>query len=253
MPDMRLDPRGRPLRAPFGRGREPVRVAGGPCHGFRIVHRSPGLPGNGTPVRAHPGTRAMAAGMHAPGWRDARRVMVLAGLALAGFAPAARGDEGGFRLPDGDRVLSYGDSVTERGLYTAVVETYVVTRYPGLDVTFANAGRGGDTVRGGAGGPADLRLARDVVPARPTVVTIMLGTNDRRPTPGGDGAGDEAFLDGYRPLVEAVRAALPGVRVTLLTPPPYDDVTRPADPAGGNAVLAGLGRLIAGYARDAGL
>jgi lysophospholipase L1-like esterase len=159
-----------------------------------------------------------------------------------------------FHLRDGDRVLFYGDSITERGFYTAIVETYAVTRYPGLDVTFVNAGWGGDTVRGGAGGAIDTRLARDVFPHEPTVMTIMLGMNDRRPSPGTEGVSNQQFFGGYANLIGSVRARLPGVRITAITPSPYDDVTRlPEPPHGGNAVLARFSRWIESYASEAGL
>jgi len=35
-----------------------------------------------------------------------------------------------FALPDGDTVVLYGDSITDQRLYTAFVESYVVTRFP---------------------------------------------------------------------------------------------------------------------------
>ena len=179
-----------------------------------------------------------------------RTVALVVLVLLAGLASAARGADG-FRLRAGDRVLFYGDSITERGLYTAIVETYALTRYPGLDLTFVNAGWGGDTVRGGAGGPIEVRLARDVLPHGPTVVTIMLGMNDR---PDGGETNDRRFFEGYAGIVAGVRARLPGVRVTALTPSPFDDVTRPPEPRrGGNAPLVRFGRWIERHAREAGL
>jgi lysophospholipase L1-like esterase len=178
--------------------------------------------------------------------------MALVCILLVGLASAARGGDG-FHLRDGDRVLFYGDSITERGLYTAIVETYVVTRYPGLDVSFVNAGWGGDTVRGGAGGPIDVRLGRDVLPERPTVMTVMLGMNDRHPSLGTDSTNDRQFFDGYAHMVSRMRAELPGIRITALTPSPYDEVTRPPRPEGDNAVLVRFGRWIEDYARGAGL
>lgn len=181
-----------------------------------------------------------------------RTVALVVLVLLAGLAPAARGADG-FRLRAGDRVLFYGDSITERGLYTAIVETYALTRYPGLDVAFVNAGWGGDTVRGGAGGTADVRLARDVLPHRPTVVTIMLGMNDRLAPPGAEGTSERGFAGGYEHLIRGVRARLPGVRVTALTPSPYDEVTRPPRPEGDNAVLVRFGRWIEDHAGGAGL
>src|ERR1700733_6164526 len=83
-----------------------------------------------------------------------------------------------FYLKDGDRVVFYGDSITDQRLYTTFTETFVITRFPTLDVTFTHSGWGGDRVTGGGGGPIDLRLERDVFPYHPNVVTIMLGMND---------------------------------------------------------------------------
>ena len=35
-----------------------------------------------------------------------------------------------FYLKDGDRVVFYGDSITDQRLYTTFTETFVVTRFP---------------------------------------------------------------------------------------------------------------------------
>src|SRR6188508_2895490 len=100
------------------------------------------------------------------------RILCLLTLAVVG----ARAD--GFALKDGDRVVFYGDSITDQRRYTSFAETYVVTRFPKLNVSFVHSGWGGDRVTGGGGGPIDVRLWRDVLPYNPTVVTIMLGMND---------------------------------------------------------------------------
>jgi len=83
-----------------------------------------------------------------------------------------------FYLHDGDRVVFYGDSITEQAYYTTFVESYVLTRYPRFNVAFVNSGVGGDRVSGGAAGPIEKRLDRDVIGQKPTVLTIMLGMND---------------------------------------------------------------------------
>src|SRR2546425_1074351 len=85
---------------------------------------------------------------------------------------------GNFYLRDGDRVVFYGDSITDQRLYTTFVETYVVTRFPRLKVSFVHSGWGGDRVTAGHGESIDLRLERDVFAYHPTVMTIMLGMND---------------------------------------------------------------------------
>src|SRR6266851_1263081 len=97
-----------------------------------------------------------------------------------------------FALRDGDRVVFFGDSITDQRLYTTFAETYVVTRFPKLNIAFVHSGWGGDRVSGGGGGPVDVRLWRDVLAYNPTVVTIMLGMND-----GGYRAYDQAIFDNY--------------------------------------------------------
>src|ERR1700720_2506774 len=102
----------------------------------------------------------------------------LIGCLVAAASSAATAQD--FFLKNGDTVVFYGDSITDQRLYTTFAETYVVTRFPELRVEFVHSGWGGDRVSGGGGGPIDLRLRRDVIPFRPTVMTIMLGMNDGR-------------------------------------------------------------------------
>lgn len=147
----------------------------------------------------------------------------------------ARAD--GFALKDGDRVVFYGDSITDQRLYTTFTETYVVTRFPKLDVSFVHSGWGGDRVTGGGGGPIDLRLKRDVFPYKPNVMTIMLGMND-----GSYRAFDDkifaVYTNGYQHIIDSVKETLPGIRITVIEPSPFDDVTRePRFEGGYNSVM----------------
>jgi lysophospholipase L1-like esterase len=142
-----------------------------------------------------------------------------------------------FALKDGDRVVFYGDSITDQRLYTTFTETYVVTRFPKLDVNFIHSGWGGDRVTGGGGGPIDLRLSRDVFAYKPDMMTIMLGMND-----GSYRAFNNAIFDtyakGYEHIINSVKESLPGIRITVIEPSPFDDVTQPPKFEGGyNAVL----------------
>lgn len=149
-----------------------------------------------------------------------------------------------FALKDGDRVVFYGDSITDQRLYTTFAETYVVTRFPQLDVSFVHSGWGGDRVTGGGGGPIDVRLPRDVFAYRPTVMTIMLGMND-----GAYRTFDQPIFDtyarGYQHIIDSVKENLPGIRITVIEPSPFDDVTQPPKFEGGyNAVLVRYSQFV---------
>src|ERR1041384_2453189 len=127
---------------------------------------------------------------------------------LASVSLQARAES--FALKNGDRVVFYGDSITDQRLYTTFTETYVVTRFPKLNVTFVHSGWGGDRVTGGGGGPIDHRLNRDVLFYKPTVMTIMLGMND-----GSYRSFDEkifsTYTTGYQHIIDSVKKELPGI------------------------------------------
>ncbi len=127
-------------------------------------------------------------------------------------------------LKDGDRVVFYGDSITAQRYYTRYVEDFLLTRYPNINVAFFNAGIPGDNVNGGYTGDAQLRLKRDVFPHQPTVVTIMLGMNDGFYSPF-----EPKYLDiystGYHKLLDSIQSTFPGVRITVISPTPYDETT----------------------------
>jgi lysophospholipase L1-like esterase len=157
--------------------------------------------------------------------------------------------QGSFFLKSGDIVVFYGDSITDQRLYTTFTETYAVTRFPNHDLKFVHSGWGGDRVSGGGGGPIDVRLTRDVYPYKPTVMTVMLGMNDGRNRTF-DPELFDTYANGMKSIVKNVKATVPGIRITLIEPSPYDDVTRPPVFADGyNAVLVRYGRFLRELAR----
>jgi predicted GH43/DUF377 family glycosyl hydrolase/lysophospholipase L1-like esterase len=154
-----------------------------------------------------------------------------------GIPAGAEENARGFYLHKDDTVVFYGDSITEQNLYNQYVELYTATRFPWMRVHFYGAGVGGDRVTGGGGGPIDQRLQRDVFSEKPTVVTVMLGMNDGGYRATTDDI-EHTYVSGYQHLLDSIREHVPGVRLTLLGPSPFDDVTRPVTfPGGYNSVM----------------
>jgi lysophospholipase L1-like esterase len=141
---------------------------------------------------------------------------------LPAISGAATAD---FALKDGDRVLFYGDSITEQRLYTSYVEHYVLTHYPDRRITFLNTGWGGDSVThngcemcAGVGGLA--RLERDVIAHKPTVVTLLFGMNDGNYADF-DPAIMKVFEDGLAEIIHQIKART-SARIYVMTPTVYD-------------------------------
>nr|WP_309696553.1 SGNH/GDSL hydrolase family protein [Armatimonas sp.] len=188
--------------------------------------------------------------------RNLSRLFVAAltcGMLFTLTTPArAQATNAPFALKNGDRVVFYGDSITDQRMYTLLTEQYIVTRFPNLNVRFVHSGWGGDRVTGGGGGPIDLRLDRDVTAYKPSVVTVMLGMNDASYR-AFDAGIFQTYADGYKHLVEKVKRDNPGVRLTLIQPSPYDDVTRPEGfPGGYNAVLLRYASFVGQLASEQG-
>jgi lysophospholipase L1-like esterase len=163
-----------------------------------------------------------------------------------------------FWLHDNDTLVFYGDSITEQRLYTTFVETFVLTRYPKLNIHFVNAGWGGENAPGGNGGSADTRLTRDVIPYKPTAMTVMLGMNDGGYVAIGSDVNNDARFNRYKAgmehILQVMKQAFPNLRVTLIEPSPYDDITQPPQfPGGYNGVLVAYGQYVADLAKRNGM
>ncbi|MBL9166479.1 MAG: SGNH/GDSL hydrolase family protein [Verrucomicrobiales bacterium] len=162
----------------------------------------------------------------------------LASAALLFTASATAAD---FAMRDGDRVVFLGDSITEQRLYTTYIEAYALTRHPEWKISFRNVGWGGDTswLRQRAR-PDEAKLFaaddtaqqkmvedsvqrgldRDVLPLKPTFITIKFGMNDHsyqafRPDI------FSAYSKSQAQLNKVLSAN--GARVTFLTPQPIED------------------------------
>jgi lysophospholipase L1-like esterase len=137
-------------------------------------------------------------------------------------AGSPRGPDAPRYLRSEDRIVFLGDSITELGNYTSLVESYLVTRYPRYSQTFFNAGWAGDTAGDAADGRwgGASRLTRDVITLAPNVVTICYGMND-----GYYSNFDPSWLPNFTGPMSAIidRLLQARARPVLLTPGVVDD------------------------------
>jgi len=119
---------------------------------------------------------------------------------------------GEFFFKKGDRIVFLGDSITEQYQYSTDMELYLTTRFPDWNLTFLNAGIGGDTAPGGAG-----RFNSHVLAEKPTAVTIGYGNFES--------ARQKRYLNGTEAMLKAAKKA--GVRVALISPNAVDRRNRP--------------------------
>src|SRR5579864_5477286 len=127
--------------------------------------------------------------------RTYKAVLMLLAFALQAACALAAD----FLIHDGERVVFLGDSITEQRLYTTYIEAYALTRHPEWKLWFRNVGWGGDTswlrqrshpdeTKLFAADEATQQqmvetavkrgLERDVLPLKPTFVTVNFGMND---------------------------------------------------------------------------
>lgn len=160
-------------------------------------------------------------------------------LGLAVLPPIASGAD--FLIHDGDRVVFLGDSITEQRLYTTYIEAYALTRHPEWKLWFRNVGWGGDTswlrqrshpdeAKLFAADPdaqqtmvhdsVSRGLARDVLPLKPTFVTVKFGMNDHSYQPFREDI-FKAYVRSQTEIAEILKAN--GSRLAFLTPQPIED------------------------------
>jgi lysophospholipase L1-like esterase len=162
---------------------------------------------------------------------------LLALLAISGSCSSAAD----FAIRDGDRVVFLGDSITEQRLYTTYIEAYALTRHPNWKLSFRNVGWGGDTswLRQrvhpdekqlfAADEAAQQKmvddavgrgLARDVLPLKPTFVTVKFGMNDHAYQPFREDI-FRAYVRSQTQIAKDLEAS--GARVAFLTPQPIEE------------------------------
>ena len=184
------------------------------------------------------------------------RVLCAAGALSALGAMTAQADPplakvSAFPFHDGDRVVFLGDSITEQRMYTTYLETYLLTRFPTWNLTFRNAGWGGDTsyMRSRGGPPAET-LQRDVIALKPTVVTIDFSMNDA--SYGGFQQDKyDMHIAGQNQIIQQLKAA--GIRPIMLTSSAVEKKESGDDMVGYNQTLEQFAAGDAAVAAKAGI
>src|SRR5271156_1242384 len=142
------------------------------------------------------------------------RTIVCVTLLTGLVTPVLHAQEKDFFFQKGDRIVFLGDSITEQYQYSSYIELYLTTRFPQGNMTFINAGIGGDTAGGGAN-----RFQSHVLDEKPTAVTINFGMND-----GGYGGFNansaKNFAANTAKMLEMARKEQ--ARVTVLSPNAVD-------------------------------
>jgi lysophospholipase L1-like esterase len=164
-------------------------------------------------------------------------LFTLAATALLAASAAA----GEFFFKDNDRVVFLGDSITEQRLYTTYIEVYTLTRHPEWKLWFRNVGWGGDTSWLRQRAHPDEKqlfaadeatqqkmvedsvsrgLRRDVLPLKPTAITIKFGMNDFAYQKFREDI-FKTYVRSQSELAKVLEAN--GARVAFLTPQPIED------------------------------
>lgn len=130
-------------------------------------------------------------------------------------------------LAPGERVVFFGDSITQAGDdpggYVDLVRRAIQAHVPGHGIGVFGAGVGGNKVR-----DLDERLERDVLARNPTRVVVYVGINDVWHSLRGEGTPMDVFETTIRVLVDRIRDG--ASRVILCTPSVIGERPVPGNP-----------------------
>lgn len=132
------------------------------------------------------------------------------------------------RVPveNGDQILFLGDSITQAGLYSAFIQTWLWAQYPDLKLDIINLGLNGETASGNSEKDHPYprahiheRIDRILQASNPDLVFICYGMNDGIYHP----FSEQRFSDyqnGINRLLDKLEK--PGRKIVLMGPPPFD-------------------------------
>lgn len=157
---------------------------------------------------------------------------------------------GKLSMRTGERIVFFGDSITEQGVkpagYVTLIREDLKTRYPELAIEVIGAGVSGNKV-------PDLqnRLSRDVIARKPNVVVIYIGINDvwHWKLNNLKGTTEQQYESGLREI--AARIGYSGADVILCTPSVIGEV--PDSTYGQNPMLNQYSAITRKVAKDLGV
>ncbi len=132
-----------------------------------------------------------------------------------------------FFLQGGERVVFFGDSITQSGQYVEYIEAFLLTRFPGQKFEIINRGISSETLSGTSEidhnpprPDAHKRFSRDITSLKPDVLVSCFGMNDGNYQP----FSEELFVkykDGVGRLARRA-AEEANTKLVIMTPPPFD-------------------------------
>jgi unsaturated rhamnogalacturonyl hydrolase len=129
-------------------------------------------------------------------------------------------------LTGSEKIVFFGDSITNSGLYISYVDTYFKEHYPAFRPSFINLGVSSETASGLSEPEHPFprpcvhdRLQRALQDSKPDWAVLCYGMNDGIYYPYSDER-FAAYQAGMLRLIQEVRES--GAKVIIMTPPPFD-------------------------------
>ncbi|MBI1322942.1 hypothetical protein GC170_07125 [bacterium] len=131
-----------------------------------------------------------------------------------------------------ERIVFFGDSITQGGAYVAHLETLLRLRFPASAIEIHNHGISSETISGTSEPDHDPRrpwaherFARDVAEWHPTLLFSCFGMNDGNYHPFEEDRFSK-YVEGVNRLIERAKGEARVQRLILCTPPPFDPYQR---------------------------
>lgn len=135
-------------------------------------------------------------------------------------------------LGNRERIVFFGDSITQGGSYVAYLETLMRIRFPKSSLEIHNHGISSETISGTSEPDHDPRrpwaherFARDVADWHPTLLFSCFGMNDGNYHPFDENRFSK-YREGILRLIDRAKNEAGARRLILCTPPPFDAYQR---------------------------